>query len=132
MQDHIKFIESKFLKKDIPQFDIGDTVDVQLKIVEEGKSRIQTFEGVVIARAGAGLTETFTVRKISYGEGVEMVFPLHSPSIDKIKTVKKGDVRRAKLYYLKRKIGKASKVEEKIQHAQNQASDTPQARGEAA
>ena len=112
MEDYIKFVESKFLKKDTPQFDIGDTVDVQLKIVEEGKSRIQIFEGVVIARAGSGLTETFTVRKISYGEGVEMVFPIHSPSIDKVKTLKKGDVRRAKLYYLKKKVGKESKIDE--------------------
>lgn len=127
MKDHIKFVESKFMKTDIPEFDIGDTVDVQLKIVEEGKSRIQTFEGIAIARAGTGLTETLTVRKISYGEGVEMVFPLHSPSIDKIKIVKKGDVKRAKLYYLKRKVGKASKVEEKVEHAQSQ--DTPQAPG---
>jgi large subunit ribosomal protein L19 len=119
MEKQLKLVESKFLKKDITQFDIGDTVDVQMKIVEEGKSRIQTFEGTVIARAGSGLTETFTVRKVSYGEGVEMVFPLHSPSIDKIKVVKKGDVRRAKLYYLKRKVGKETKVDEKITHAQS-------------
>ena len=129
MDKMIKLVESKFLKKDIPQFNIGDTIDVQLKIVEEGKSRIQTFEGTVIARAGSGLTETFTVRKVSYGEGVEMVFPLHSPSIDKIKVVKKGDVRRAKLYYLKRKIGKETKVDEKIAHAEGQA--TPPGREEA-
>ena len=116
MEKMLKLVESKFLKKDVPQFNIGDTVDVQLKIVEEGKSRIQTFEGIVIARAGSGLTESFTVRKVSYGEGVEMVFPLHSPSIDKVKLVKKGDVRRAKLYYLKRKVGKETKVEEKIEH----------------
>ncbi len=122
MDNSIKLVEAKFLKKDIPQFSIGDTVDVQMKIVEEGKARIQTFEGVVIARAGSGLTETFTVRKVSYGEGVEMLFPLHTPSIDKIKLVKKGDVRRAKLYYLKRKVGKETKVEEKITHAEgNQA-----------
>lgn len=131
MEDYIKFVESKFLKKDLPQFEIGDTVDVQLKIVEEGKSRIQVFEGVVIARAGSGLTETITVRKISYGEGVEMVFPLHSPSIDKIKVAKKGDVNRAKLYYLKRKVGKESKVEEKIEHAHNQTPETPKPREEA-
>jgi large subunit ribosomal protein L19 len=116
MEKQLKGIESKFLKKEMPQFNIGDTVDVQMKIVEEGKSRIQTFEGTVIARAGRGLTETFTVRKVSYGEGVEMVFAIHSPSIDKIKVVKKGDVRRAKLYYLKRKVGKEAKVEEKIEH----------------
>ena len=124
MDKMMKLVESKFLKKDIPQFNIGDTVDVQLKIVEEGKSRIQTFEGIVIARAGSGLTESFTVRKVSYGEGVEMVFPLHSPSIDKIKVMKKGDVRRAKLYYLKRKIGKETKVEEKIEHSEGHASPT--------
>jgi len=117
MEKQLKLVESKFLKKDIPQFNIGDTVDVLLKIVEEGKTRLQTFEGIVIARAGSGLTETFTVRKVSYGEGVEMVFPLHSPSIDKVKVVKKGDVRRAKLYYLKRKVGKETKVEEKIEHS---------------
>jgi len=128
MEDMIKLIESKFLKKDIAQFNIGDTIDVQMKIVEEGKSRIQTFEGIVIARAGSGLTESFTVRKISYGEGVEMVFPLHSPSIDKIKVVKKGDVKRAKLYYLKKKVGKETKVEEKIEHAQ--AEGTSQVREE--
>jgi len=131
VKEHIKFVESRFMKADIPQFDIGDTVDVQLKIVEEGKSRIQTFEGIAIARAGQGLTETFTVRKISYGEGVEMVFPLHSPSIDKVKVVKKGDVRRAKLYYLKRKVGKASKVEEKVEHAQSRDPQTPEPREEA-
>jgi large subunit ribosomal protein L19 len=125
MENIIKLVESKFLKKDIPEFGIGDTVDVQLKIVEEGKSRIQTFEGVVIARAGSGLGESFTVRKISYGEGVEMVFPLNSPSIDKIKVVKKGDVRRAKLYYLKRKVGKDTKVDEKIEHAQTQIPTPP-------
>ena len=130
MEKMLKLVEAKFMKKEMPQFNIGDTVDVQLKIVEEGKSRIQTFEGIVIARAGSGLTESFTVRKVSYGEGVEMVFPLHSPSIDKVKLVKKGDVRRAKLYYLKRKVGKETKVEEKIEHAStSQAS--PQVRKEA-
>ncbi|MDD5422782.1 MAG: 50S ribosomal protein L19 [Candidatus Omnitrophota bacterium] len=118
MKNYLDLVESKQLKKDTPQFNVGDTVDVQIKIVEEGKSRIQTFEGVVIARAGSGLRETFTVRKISYGEGVEIVFPLHSPSIDKIKVMKKGDVRRAKLYYLKRKVGKETRVDEKIEHSQ--------------
>lgn len=125
MDNIIKLVEAKFLKKDIPAFGIGDTVDVQMKIVEEGKSRIQTFEGTVIARAGSGLGETFTVRKISYGEGVEMVFPINSPSIDKVKVVKKGDVRRAKLYYLKRKVGKGTKVDEKIEHAQTEVPAPP-------
>jgi large subunit ribosomal protein L19 len=127
MDKRISLMESKFIKKDIPDFRVGDTVDVQLKIVEEGKTRIQTFEGIVIARAGSGLRETFTVRKISYGEGVERVFPLHSPSIDKIEVMKKGDVKRAKLYYLKRKVGKATKVEEKIEHHTGQAPAAPQA-----
>jgi large subunit ribosomal protein L19 len=113
----IDIVNAKYLKKDLPKFAVGDTVDVQLKIVEEGKSRIQTFEGTVVARAGSGLGETFTVRKVSYGEGVEMVLPIHSPSIDKVKVMKKGDVNRAKLYYLKRKIGKDTKVDEKIEHA---------------
>jgi large subunit ribosomal protein L19 len=126
-------VEAKYLKKDMPKFNIGDTVDVQLKIVEEGKSRIQTFEGIVIARAGSGIGETFTARKISYGEGVEMVFPLHSPFIDRIKVVKKGDVKRAKLYYLKRKVGKETRVDEKIEHSASQgaAPGAPAAREEA-
>ncbi len=125
MDKYIDLIEAKYLKKEIPHFNIGDTVDVQLKIVEEGKSRLQTFEGIVIARAGSSLGETFTARKISYGEGVEMVFPLHSPSIDKIKVIKKGDVRRAKLYYLKRKVGKEAKVEEKITHQEGKVATPP-------
>jgi large subunit ribosomal protein L19 len=117
MDKRILMIQAEYLKKDIPEFRVGDTVDVEVKIVEEGKSRAQTFEGIVIARAGSGLEQTFTVRKVSYGEGVERVFPLHSPSIEKIKLVKKGDVKRAKLYYLKSKVGKAIKVDEKIEHA---------------
>ncbi len=125
MEKYLKILASKQMKKDIPNFNIGDTVDVAIKIIEEGKARLQTFEGIVIARAGSGLGETFTVRKISYGEGVEMVFPLHSPSIDKIKVVKKGDVRRAKLYYLKRKVGKETKVEEKIGSSENPAAPGP-------
>ena len=125
MANFINLVEGKFMKKDIPEFSIGDTLDVQMKIVEEGKSRIQTFEGIVIARAGSGLGESITVRKVSYGEGVEMVFPLHSPSIDRIKVVKKGDVNRAKLYYLKKKVGKETRVDEKITHVGHQAAATP-------
>jgi len=135
MDKYEKLIEAQQIKKDIPKFDIGDTVDVQVKIVEEGKTRLQSFEGILIARAGSGLRETFTVRKISYGEGVERVFPLHSPSIEKIVVVKKGDVKRAKLYYLKRKVGKATRVEEKIEgRAESKAPQarlTPQPREEA-
>jgi large subunit ribosomal protein L19 len=118
MDKYIKLVEYAHLKKDIPQFDVGDTVDVLVKIIEEGKARAQTFEGVVIARKGSGLGETFTVRKISYGEGVERVFPLHTPSIERIVVIKRGDVKRAKLYYLKDKVGKGSKVEEKVEHAE--------------
>ncbi|MEK6692893.1 MAG: 50S ribosomal protein L19 [Nitrospirota bacterium] len=100
-------------KKEIPPFSIGDTVKVHLKIVEGDKERIQVFEGIVIGRKGAGSRETFLVRKVSYGVGVERILPLHSPMIDKIEVVKRGDVRRAKLYYLREKKGKAAKVREK-------------------
>ena len=116
MNKYAKLVEAVYLKKDVSQFNVGDTVDVLVKIIEEGKTRAQTFEGVVIAKKGSGIGETFTVRKISYGEGVERVFPIHSPSIEKIVLVKKGDVKRAKLYYLKKKIGKETKVEEKVEH----------------
>ena len=125
MDKYTKLVEAAHLKKDITQFNVGDTVDVLVKIIEEGKTRAQTFEGIVIARKGSGLGETFTVRKISYGEGVERVFPLHSPSIEKIVVMKKGDVRRAKLYYLKKKVGKETKVEEKIEHQTGAPSAPP-------
>lgn len=115
MHKFYSLMAAESLKKDVSKFDIGDTVSVDIKIVEEGKTRLQAFEGIVIAKSGSGIGETFTVRKISYGEGVERVFPLHSPSIDKITVSKKGDVRRAKLYYLKKKVGKGTKVEEKIE-----------------
>ena len=116
MNKYTKLVEALHMKKDVTQFNVGDTVDVLVRIIEEGKTRAQTFEGIVIAKKGSGIGETFTVRKISYGEGVERVFPLHSPSIEKIVLVKKGDVKRAKLYYLKKKIGKETKVEEKVEH----------------
>jgi large subunit ribosomal protein L19 len=110
--DKIKSIEEAYLKKDIPSFNVGDTVRVYIKIVEEGKARVQAFEGVVIGRKGSGIQATFTVRKISFGEGVERVFQLHAPTIEKVELVKKGSVRRAKLYYLRKKIGKEAKVAE--------------------
>lgn len=125
MDKRIQLIEAQFLKKDIPKFNIGDTISVDVKIVEEGKTRAQSFEGIVIARKGSGLGETFTVRKISYGEGVERVFPIHSPSIEKISVTRKGDVRRAKLYYLKKKIGKKTKVDEKIEHSAAETATPP-------
>ena len=98
----INHIESSQMKKDIPEFRVGDTARVYSKIQEEEKTRIQAFEGTVISIKGSGLRKTFTVRRISYGEGVEKTFPLHSPSVDSIKIVRKGKVRRAKLYYLRK------------------------------
>lgn len=109
----VKIVEETQIR-DIPSFSIGDTVKVYLKIVEGDKERTQVFEGIVIGRKGGGSRETFTVRKVSYGVGVERIFPLHSPMIEKIEVVKKGDVRRAKLYYLRGKKGKAARIKEKI------------------
>ncbi len=102
--------------KEIPDFQPGDTVIVNVKIVEGERSRVQAYEGVCIGRAGSGLNENFTVRKISYGEGVERVFPLYSPMIDSIKVVRKGQVRRAKLYYLRGRRGKAARILERQDH----------------
>ena len=115
-KDLIRHIEEKYTKKEIPKFNIGDTVSVYVRIQEEGKTRIQVFEGIVIKKKGSGTRSNFTVRRISYGEGVERVFPLYSPSIDKITVKRKGSVRRAKLYYLRKRKGKKSKVDEKIAH----------------
>jgi len=102
--------------KEIPEFQPGDTVVVNVKIVEGDKSRVQAYEGVCIGRAGSGLNENFTVRKISYGEGVERVFPLYSPMIDSIKVVRRGKVRRAKLYYLRGLRGKSARIVERQDH----------------
>jgi large subunit ribosomal protein L19 len=102
--------------KEIPDFQPGDTLIVNVKIVEGEKSRVQAYEGVCIGRAGAGLNENFTVRKISYGEGVERVFPLYAPMIDSIKVVRRGKVRRAKLYYLRGRRGKSARIVERQDH----------------
>ncbi len=102
--------------KDIPEFGPGDTVIVNVKVVEGERSRVQAYEGVCIGRAGQGLNENFTVRKISYGEGVERVFPLHSPMINSIKVVRRGKVRRAKLYYLRGRRGKSARIGERQEH----------------
>lgn len=110
--DAIRVVEEGYKKK-IPSFNIGDTVSVSMKVKEGEKERVQTFTGIVIGRRGSGTRETFMVRKISYGIGVEKIFPLHSPLIEQIKVVKQGVVRRAKLYYLRGKKGKAAKVKEK-------------------
>lgn len=108
----LKSIEEGY-KKEIPPFRVGDTVSVSMKIKEGEKERVQVFTGIVIGRRGGGTRETFMVRKISYGIGVEKIFPIHSPLIEKIKVVKQGVVKRAKLYYLRGKKGKAAKVKEK-------------------
>lgn len=101
------------MRADIPEFNIGDTIKVYAKIVEGNRERIQGFEGVVIARRNGGIRETFTVRRVSFGIGVEKTYPLHSPKIDHIEIVRKGDARRAKLYYLRERSGKSAKVKEK-------------------
>jgi large subunit ribosomal protein L19 len=106
-------VESEYLRDDIPDFRPGDTVKVHVRVVEGSRERIQIFQGVVISRKGGGTRETFTVRKISFGVGVERTFPLHSPIISKIEVVSQGRVRRAKLYYLRDRVGKAAKVREK-------------------
>ena len=100
-------------RSDIPEFRPGDTLKVHVKVVEGTRSRIQVFQGVVIRRQGAGVRETFTVRKVSFGVGVERTFPVHTPGIDKIEVVTRGDVRRAKLYYLRERRGKAAKIKER-------------------
>lgn len=109
----IEILEKEQLKKDVPQFAPGDTVRVHAKIVEGTRERIQVFEGVVIGRQGTGVREMFTVRRISYGVGVERMFPVHSPRVDKIEVVRRGAVRRAKLYYLRKLTGKAARIKEK-------------------
>ena len=110
----IEALERENLKPEVPTFNIGDTVKVYNKIVEGTRERIQVFEGIVIARKNSSVRETFTVRKVSFGVGVEKTFPIHSPRIDKIEVVKRGKVRRAKLYYLRNLTGKAAKIKEQL------------------
>jgi len=109
----IDAIEEGFKKEKVPPFNVGDTVRVSMRVIEGDKERIQPFEGIVIARKGGGVSETFMVRKVSFGVGVERIFPLHSPFVEKIKVIRQGSVRRAKLYYLREKKGKAARVKEK-------------------
>ena len=109
----IEALEKEQIRKDVPKFGPGDTVKVHAKIVEGTRERIQIFEGVVIGRQGTGIREMFTVRRISYGVGVERMFPVHSPRVDKIEVVRRGAVRRAKLYYLRKLTGKAARIKEK-------------------
>lgn len=110
----IEAFTNEQLKTEVPQFEIGDTVRVYNRIKEGEKSRVQLYEGTVIAKRGGGISETFTVRKISYGVGVEKTFPLHSPNVEKVEVTRVGKVRRSKLYYLRSRVGKASKVKEQI------------------
>ena len=110
--DALKLIAQDSLKAEVPAVEVGDTVKVHVKIREGDKERIQVFEGTVIARKGSGVSETFTVRRVSYGVGVERVFPIHSPAVASVEVIRSGKVRRAKLYYLRDRVGKAAKVKE--------------------
>ena len=112
--DIIESLTSAQLRTDLPELCIGDTVKVHVLIKEGTRERIQVFEGTIIAKKHGGITETFTVRRISYGVGVEKIFPIHSPNVEKVEIIRSGKVRRAKLYYLRDRVGKASKVKEKI------------------
>lgn len=111
--DLIKEVERKIIKEGLPEFSPGDSVKVHVKVVEGGRERTQAFEGVVIRRQGSGARETFTVRRVTFGIGVERIFPVNSPSISKIEIVKRGKVRRAKLYYLRKRRGKAARIKER-------------------
>ena len=112
--DALKLIAQDSLKAEKPQFNVGDTVRIDVKIREGQRERLQAFEGTVIAKHGSGISETFTVRRVSYGVGVERVFPVHTPNVAKVELVRNGRVRRAKLYYLRDRVGKAAKVKEQI------------------
>ena len=114
MSNIIEAIEREYMKKEVPAFSVGDTVKVFVKVVEGSRERLQAFEGIVISKKNGSVRETFTVRRVSFGVGIERSFPLHSPRIDKIEVVRHGRVRRAKLYYLRKLSGKAAKISEKI------------------
>ena len=125
MDSRIQAIKQAQLKPDRPTFRAGDTVRVFVRITEEDKTRIQPFEGIVISRNGGSVRETFSVRRISYGEGVERTFMLHSPFIEKILVVKQGNVRRAKLYYLRKKVGKGARIEQRFEETSESAAPVP-------
>ena len=112
--DKLKLISDASLKADAPELNIGSTVRVHVKIREGNRERIQVFEGTVIAKRGSGISSTFTVRRVSYGVGIERVFPVHSPNVAKVEVVREGKVRRSKLYYLRDRVGKSAKVKEKL------------------
>ena len=108
--EQLKRIEEKYLRKNLPDFNVGDTVKMMIKVAEADKVRLHPFEGLVISKTGRGLRGTFTVRKVSFGEGVERIFPFHSPTIETLQVVSRGQVKRAKLFYLRGKIGKGSRI----------------------
>ena len=112
--DLMKALTSQYMKKELPEMNVGDTVRVHVKIKEGSRERIQVFEGTIIAKKHGGIEESITVRRLSYGVGCEKVFPVHSPNIVKVETVRRGKVRRAKLYYLRDRLGKAAKVKERV------------------
>ena len=112
--DLMKALTSQYMKEQLPQMNVGDTVRVHVKIKEGARERVQAFEGTIIARKHGGIEESITVRRLSYGVGCEKVFPVHSPNIVKVETVRRGKVRRAKLYYLRDRLGKAAKVKERV------------------
>ncbi len=114
MNKIVEAIEKEYMKQEVPQFEVGDTVKVYVKVVEGTRERLQAFEGIVIAKKNGGVRETFTVRRVSFGIGIERTFQLHSPRVDKIELVRHGKVRRAKLYYLRDLSGKAAKIKEQI------------------
>jgi large subunit ribosomal protein L19 len=115
IMDIIRAIEAEQLKKDLPEFRVGDTVKVHVRVKEGNRERIQIFEGTVLKRQNGGIRETFTVRRVAYGVGVERTFPVHSPIVEKVEVVRRGKVRRAKLFYLRKRVGKAAKVKELIE-----------------
>lgn len=112
--DLVKILSEQYMKKELPEMNVGDTVRIMVRVKEGNRERTQAFEGTIIAKKHGGINETITVRRISYGVGVEKVFPVHSPSIDKIEVVRNGAVRRAKLYYLRGRVGKGAKIKEKL------------------
>lgn len=114
MSNIIEAIEKEYMKKEVPVFNVGDTVKVFVKVVEGTRERLQAFEGIVISKKNGSVRETFTVRRVSFGVGIERTFPVHSPRIERIEVVRRGKVRRAKLYYLRKLSGKAAKIAEKI------------------
>lgn len=117
--DILNQIAAKRMKEAVPEFSIGDTVRVDVRVVEAGRERVQAFQGIIVQRRGSGLGETFTVRKVSQGVGVERIFPLHSPNVSSIRVLRKGRVRRAKLFYLRELMGKAARIDEKIEKSES-------------